>query len=103
MEWRITVVASATGNSFPTKRTLRWVVLSGFLGGGGRAGGRERAIQLLFDQRGILEQPHHFGPHDLIQQVLPDRWVLADGTAEMAPAVRAEAPIVVNRASARTG
>ena len=69
----------------------------------GRACGREPAIQLLFDQRGILEQPHHFGPHDLIQQVLPDRWVLTDGAAEVPPAVRAKTPIVVNRASARSG
>ena len=68
----------------------------------GRARGRESAIKLLFDQRGILEQPNHLGPHDLIQQVLPDGSVLADGTAEVPPAIRAKAAIVVNRASART-
>ena len=73
------------------------------LRGVGRARDREPAIKLLFDQRGILEQPHHLGPHDLIQQVLPDRSVLADGATEVPPAVRAEAAIVVNQASARPG
>ena len=58
-----------------------------FLGWIGRARGSEAAIKLVLDQRWVLEQSDHLGPHDLIEQVLAHHAVIAHRTAELSPAV----------------
>ena len=67
-----------------------------FLGWIGRARGSEAAIQFLLDQRWVLEQADHLGPDDLVKQILPHHAVIAHRTTQLAPAIRADAFVVVD-------
>ena len=72
-----------------------------FLGWLGRARCSEAAVQLLLDQRWVLEQSDHLGPDDLIEQILAHHAVVAHRATQLSPAVRADAFVVVELARAR--
>lgn len=67
----------------------------------GRARCRQPTIQFLLYERGVFQQPDHLGPNDLIEQILPDHAaVVANRAAQLAPAIRANAFVIVNLAGA---
>ena len=61
-------------------------------------GGGQASIQLGGDQGRVLQEPDDLGPHDLIEQVLPDGAAVADRPAQASPGVGANAAIVVDLA-----
>ena len=63
----------------------------------------EPAVDLLADQGGVLQQAQDFGPDQVVQQILADRPVIADGALEMAIAVRSQAAVIVELACTRAG
>ena len=69
--------------------------------GVGSLGGGQPAIQFLLDQGRLLEQPEHFGPYHLVQQILPDRTRIAPRTRQVPPPVGPDAAIVLNPARGR--
>ena len=66
------------------------------LRGIGSLGGGQPAIQFLLNQCRILKQPYHFGPDDLVQQILPHGARVAPRAPEVPPPVRSDAPVVVD-------
>ena len=40
---------------------------------------RQPAVEFALDQAGIFEQPDDLGPYDLIEKILADRAVVANG------------------------
>ena len=58
--------------------------------------GHETTIEFVLDQSGIFEQPDDLRPDDLIEQFLAHQAsVVAHGSAEFAPTIRADALVVV--------
>src|SRR5215510_14497012 len=57
--------------------------------------------ELVLDEIGIFQKLHGFVPNDLIEQLLANRWVIANCAFEMPPSVRAKTAVVVNLARAR--
>ena len=68
----------------------------------GFARGCETPFKLALDQPRIFEQAHDFGPNDLVEKVLTDRAIIANGAGKPPPCVGAETSIIVNLAYART-
>jgi hypothetical protein len=72
--------------------------LLAFRAGIGRARCCEAAVQFLLDQCWVLKQADHLGPNDLVKQILPHHAVIAHGATQLAPAIRADAFVVVDLA-----
>ena len=68
-----------------------------------RPGRVEPAVDLLPDQGGVLQQAQHFGPDQVVQQILADRPVVAGWSGQMAVAVRSQAAVVVDLPRTRPG
>ena len=60
-------------------------------------GSDEPTIQFLLDQTGLFEQSDHLRPDDLIEQLLSNEAaVVTNRAAEFAPAVGADALVIVD-------
>jgi hypothetical protein len=67
----------------------------------GRARCCQPSIQLLLYERGVFQQFDDLCPNDLIEQILPDHAaVVANRATQLAPAIRANAFVIVNLAGA---
>lgn len=66
-----------------------------------RPGRIKATVQLSGDEPRILDQPNDLLPHDVVEQILADRAAVANGTAEMAPAILTQAAVIVDFAELR--
>lgn len=89
-------------DAFPNPSQIPLDRVFALLCGVGRTSDGEPTIKFLLNQGGIFEQAHDLSPDDLIQQILAHGSVLAAGTSQVAPCIRADAAIVVDLACART-
>ena len=74
--------------------------LFAFFRGIRRASGDQPSVELLLDKRWIFEQSNDFSPHDLIEDLLAHWVIVTHSTTELAPAVGADASVIVKFASA---
>jgi len=61
---------------------------------GGLARSCEPSIEFTLDELRIFEQPHDFGPHDLVQQILTHRAIIANRTRKSPQSCPGTAPAV---------
>src|SRR6266567_4754432 len=89
-------------DTFANMGQLSLQTLLTFPGWIGRARGCQATIEFLLYQSWLFQQSDHFGPDDLIQELLSDETaVVANRAAQFSPAIGANAFVVVNLACAR--